>query len=234
MNWQGELFMPAGKNAKLVDASVHIASSNGVVPTITSRRPQSAFGARLRDNVGLRRSQSTKMTRAPTCAMSNARLAAIVDFPSLGIDEVKPITLLAFITSPLRSTASLMARIASAKREKGESSIAQITSESRAMVLLLPPSPETLPDDNFASLAPFAIELLSLFCRLMMAQWRCKGPATRSQPAPRCRRNHSSTPATFRLPLRELVRRLLPSQESARSSDHSCHRRGGRRNNACL
>ncbi len=30
------------------------------------------------------------MTRAPACAMSSATLNAIVDFPSFGSDEVKP------------------------------------------------------------------------------------------------------------------------------------------------
>src|SRR5215469_421242 len=84
------VLVATGKNVKLVDTSFHTASSKGTRPAITSRTPCSAFGASFRDNEGLRRSQSTKMTRAPACAISTARLAEIVDFPSLGSDEVKP------------------------------------------------------------------------------------------------------------------------------------------------
>ena len=55
--------------------------------------PTVALGARLRDREGLRRSQSTRITRRPVYAMSCARAAAIVDFPSFGSEDVKPMTL---------------------------------------------------------------------------------------------------------------------------------------------
>src|SRR5215471_3518099 len=97
--------------------------------------------------------------------MSSARLAAIVDFPSCGSDDVKPMTVQAsrlrlamelalaapykglpsLLTTSLPGPAApsivtLMERSASAKRENGELSAVQIRSWSRTMVLELEPS----------------------------------------------------------------------------------------------
>ena len=48
----------------------------------------------MRDREGMRRSQSTIMTRPPTFAVSCATAAAMVDFPSFGRADVNPMTLL--------------------------------------------------------------------------------------------------------------------------------------------
>ena len=92
--------------------------------------PTAASGARIRDKVGLRRSQSTRRTRPCACAMSCARAAASVDFPSLGSVDVKPITL-HDPAAIFKSTASLIERIASEKLDKGELTTVQNTSASR-------------------------------------------------------------------------------------------------------
>ena len=80
--------------------------------------PAVAFGARSWLNERLRKSQSTRITRAPLCAQSCANDAAIVDLPSLGNDEVTPITLLDF-DPPLRSAVTFIARIDSANWDSG-------------------------------------------------------------------------------------------------------------------
>ena len=99
--------------------SLKIASATDAFLATTSKTPM-ARRASMRDKVGLRRSQSTRRTRPPTCAMRCARAAAIVDFPSLGSVDVKPITLHGRV-SICRSIVNLIERIASAKLDKGES-----------------------------------------------------------------------------------------------------------------
>src|ERR1700682_1623217 len=107
-----------GRNAMLRNTSLLTASSRTTLPESTSRIPAFALGAMARDNDGLRKSQSTKMVRPPTCAMLSAKAAAIVDLPSLGIAEVIPTTLLA-AAIPFKSAAIFIVRMASAKAEKG-------------------------------------------------------------------------------------------------------------------
>src|SRR5262249_33951885 len=60
-------------------------------------------------------------TRPPTCATLIANAAAIVDLPSSGTADVTPTALLTEI--PFKSAASLIVRMASAKRENGCSMI---------------------------------------------------------------------------------------------------------------
>src|ERR1700738_653722 len=69
--------------------------------------------------------------------MSSATLPAIIDFPSFGSVEVKPMTVLELAAPLFRSIASLMERSASANRENGALSAGQITSASRKIVLEL-------------------------------------------------------------------------------------------------
>ena len=59
------------------------------------------------------------MTRAPPCAMSVAIAAATVDLPSLGKQEVTPITLVLSLLL-FRSTVNFIDRMASAYGEDGE------------------------------------------------------------------------------------------------------------------
>src|ERR1035441_7106613 len=108
----------------LRDGSVQLTSSRVALPVMTSSNPELALGASARDSDGLRRSQSTTIVRLPTWDISCASATATVDLPSFGRDEVKPMTRLALITS-FKSTASLMERMASAKREKGALTTAQ-------------------------------------------------------------------------------------------------------------
>src|SRR3984893_603978 len=82
--------------------------------------PTPAFGVKDRERAGLRRSQSTKMTRCPTCATSPANAAATVDLPSPGRDDVNPMTF-AEPFAPRRSEANFNARMDSANRENGAS-----------------------------------------------------------------------------------------------------------------
>ena len=82
--------------------------------------PAVALGARSRLNERLRKSQSTRITRAPLCAQSCASDADTVDLPSLGNDDVTPITLLD-LEPPLRSAVTFTARNASANWDSGES-----------------------------------------------------------------------------------------------------------------
>ena len=58
----------------------------------------------------------------------------MVDFPSFGSDDVKPMTLLG-MSVKFKLIAILMERIDSAKGDKGESTTLQNTLESRAIVL---------------------------------------------------------------------------------------------------
>src|SRR5262245_12706221 len=87
---------------------------------MTSISPGVAFGTSSLLSDGLRKSQSTRITRAPPWALSWAKDAAIVDLPSLGSDDVTPITLLD-LAAPLTSTLTFTARIDSAKGESGDS-----------------------------------------------------------------------------------------------------------------
>ena len=100
--------------------SDQITLSRLAVPAMTSTSPGAAFGASPWLSEGLRKSQSTRITRAPPSALSCAKDAAIVDFPSLGSADVIPITLLD-LAAPLRSILTFMARINSAKEESGKS-----------------------------------------------------------------------------------------------------------------
>ena len=95
-------------------------------PATTSRNPALASGASARESEGWRRSQSTKMTRAPPCAMSVAIAAARVDLPSLGKHDVKPMTLV-ILAWLFRSTVSFIDRMASAYGDDGESMISPHT-----------------------------------------------------------------------------------------------------------
>src|ERR1019366_2132442 len=103
---------PAGKKRKLVEGMDTMASSSAILP-ITAPIDPGESGAYFRDNDGLRRSASTKMTLPPASAMRCARLAAMVDLPSLGNVEVTPMTLCDF-RAPLKSAAIFTDRIASA------------------------------------------------------------------------------------------------------------------------
>src|ERR1035437_989077 len=127
-------FATVGKNARLRDGSVQITSSREAFSVMTSSNPELALGASARDSDGLRRSQSTTIVRLPTWDISCATATATVDLPSFGRDEVKPMTRLALTTS-FKSTASLMERMASVKRENGASTTAQCGLSSRIIVL---------------------------------------------------------------------------------------------------
>ena len=86
-------FTTAGKKARLVTGSLQIASSKRAFPESTSRSPIVARGASCRVKEGLRRSQSTRITRALACAARSAKAIEVVDLPSSGTDDVKPTTL---------------------------------------------------------------------------------------------------------------------------------------------
>src|SRR5215217_6034437 len=90
LEWAIRTLERMGRNAMFRNGPLQTASSSEILPEITSTMPALALGAMARDNDGLRKSQSTKMTRAPTCAMLCAKAAAIVDLPSLGTAEVSP------------------------------------------------------------------------------------------------------------------------------------------------
>src|SRR4029077_16522755 len=96
--------------------------------------------------------------------MSSARLAAIVDFPSCGREEVKPMTLQELAAPLFSSTASLMERISSANRENGALSTAQHMSGSREIVRwLFKSAPKPRSNDNISLGFPIKAEPLSLF-----------------------------------------------------------------------
>src|SRR5271165_1102562 len=107
----------AGRNAICVDRSFQTRSSNDASPAANSTIPLVASGATDRVSDGFLRSQSTTMTEAPFRAMSCPTDNATVDFPSLGIEEVNPITLLDLDLLPM-SIASLIERTPSEKRER--------------------------------------------------------------------------------------------------------------------
>ena len=121
---------------------------------------------RVRD--GLRRSQSTKMARPPACAISSAKAAANVDFPSFGKDDVKPTISLDLLPLP-RSTATLIPRIVSANRENGESTLVQSTLLSCPKVRGLGSLPlddkrvSFLPTDELARLSCVKSSRVALF-----------------------------------------------------------------------
>ena len=118
--WIRRDLSPDGRKESCVDGSDQITLSRLAVLLMTSISPGVAFGTRFWLSEGLRKSQSTRITRAPPCALSRAKDAAIVDLPSLGSDDVMPITLLD-LAAPPRSTLTFTARIDSAKGESGES-----------------------------------------------------------------------------------------------------------------
>ena len=133
LEWANRLGGAAGKKASPVVSSVHITLSSSALPAITSSSPDFADGMSIFESDGLRRSQSTSTTRPPPCAMSAASEAAMVDLPSFGREEVTPMTLVDFPACS-KSTATLIARIASAKRESGESTTIHWTLASRTIV----------------------------------------------------------------------------------------------------
>ena len=120
-------FIAAARNFMPVARSVQSILSRVDNPFVTSSQPYAAFGERSRVNDGFRRSQSTNIVLAPVCAVNLATAAAMLDFPSLGTDDVNPMTLPPE-TVGLRSIATLTDRMASAKAEKGESIIVANTS----------------------------------------------------------------------------------------------------------
>src|ERR1700741_1311880 len=118
--WVRRDFAATGRNDKPVAGSVQIAFSISHDLVTTSISPLVAFGASSWLYWGWRRSPSNRVTRGPPRVHSCAKDFAIEDFPSLGSDEVMPMTLLGLATLP-RSMAIFTARIDSAKRESGES-----------------------------------------------------------------------------------------------------------------
>src|ERR1700733_11900 len=114
------LLITTGRNTRLVDGSAQVTSATEAVPEITSIRPTLASRASHRESSGWRKSPSTKITFEPALAISCANETAIVDLPSLGSDDVTPMTLFDLLTLT-KSPAILMARIDSVNRENGES-----------------------------------------------------------------------------------------------------------------
>ena len=94
----------------------------------TSISPVVAFGTSCWLSDGLRKSQSTRITRAPPWALSCAKDAAIVDLPSSGSDDVMPITLL-----DLAAPAEVGAHLNSAYRlgENGKRRINYVPKQTR-------------------------------------------------------------------------------------------------------
>src|SRR5262245_35873990 len=113
----------------LLVGSLQIASARAVFPATTSRNPIFASGASARVSDGLRRSQSTRITLAPVWAISVVIDAAMVDLPSLGEHDVRPLTLGAG-SSLLRSSFSFIHRMASAYGDDGESITVRHTFEA--------------------------------------------------------------------------------------------------------
>src|SRR5262249_4739412 len=113
---------PADKNAIPVVGSLQTASARSTCSATTSRNPALAVGASSRESEQWRRSQSTKMTRAPPCAISAAIAAATLDLPSFGKHEVTPIVLV-FFALLFRSMMSFIDRTASAYGDDGDSRI---------------------------------------------------------------------------------------------------------------
>src|SRR5215467_5033729 len=111
-----------GRKANRVPESLSTACMILASPVTTSRNPTFAFGARARDNDGLRTSQSIRSVRRPDWASMVAIPAATVDLPSVGKYDVRPITLQLPCASA--STANLIERIASAYAEFGASTAA--------------------------------------------------------------------------------------------------------------
>src|SRR5262245_22511096 len=116
---------PADKNAIPVVGSLQTASARSTCPATTSRNPTLAVGASSCESEQWRRSQSTKMTRVPPCAISAATAAATLDLPSFGKHEVTPIVL-AFFALLFRSTMSFIDRTASAYGDEGDSMIVRM------------------------------------------------------------------------------------------------------------
>src|SRR5262249_48349312 len=96
--------------------------------------PTVALGTNLRERERRRRSQSTTITRPPPRAAICATAAAMVDFPSFGREDVKPMTLLG-LSIPCKLVANLIEPIDSAKGDKGASTTLQNTLASGATIL---------------------------------------------------------------------------------------------------
>src|ERR1700733_4122792 len=92
------------------NGSVHVIADSETAPVIPSNMPDVAVGANSAESDRFRKLQSSKITRAPVCAMSNARAAATVDFPSLDRVDVIPITWIFLPLRVIESIASLISR----------------------------------------------------------------------------------------------------------------------------
>src|ERR1700733_6600431 len=125
--------LPTGRKASCVIESVHVISRTETAPDMTSRPPNSAAGANSAESDRFRKLQSTKITRAPVFAMSSAKAAATVDFPSPACVEVIPITWFRLPLRFIESIASLISRNDSVNRDCGASVIVQIGFSARTM-----------------------------------------------------------------------------------------------------
>src|SRR3984957_3891098 len=119
----------AGMNAIWVDGSFQITSSSDVPPKASSTIPLAALGVTERVSDGFLRSQSTTMTEAPLRAISCPSASATVDFPSFGVAEVSPMTLLDLDLFS-KSIANLIDRTPSENRDIGWSIAVQLIPRS--------------------------------------------------------------------------------------------------------
>ena len=95
--------IPLSSNEYSASSSVPWPVSTSLRPGLFSRTPKIPW------SVGARRSQSTRITRLPRCAMEIARLTDTVDFPSPGTEDVT-ISVFACFFSISRSTRVRMRR----------------------------------------------------------------------------------------------------------------------------
>src|ERR1700733_14969051 len=108
--------------------------ASGVGPAVvpleaSSAIPLAALGATERVSEGFLRSQSTTMTEAPLRAISCPSASATVDFPSFGVAEVSPMTLLDLDLFS-KSIANLIDRTPSENRDIGWSIAVQLIPRS--------------------------------------------------------------------------------------------------------
>src|SRR5208282_4199362 len=129
----GREFLPTGRKANCDIKSVHFVSDTEAAPVMTSRMPSAPAGANAAESDRFRKLQSTRITRAPAFAMSNAKAAATVDFPSFCCVEVIPITWFRLPLRFIESMASLISTNDSVNRDCGESVIVQIGLSVRTM-----------------------------------------------------------------------------------------------------
>src|SRR5579859_6659852 len=107
LEWTDRAAFVAGRRTTLVLGSFQTVSSSERRPAATSTIPALAFGAAFAESDGFLRSQSTMMTFFPLRPITCARVAATVDLPSLGSDDVMPIILFDVIAGS-RSIASFI------------------------------------------------------------------------------------------------------------------------------